>query len=107
MTQNPQRPPNRQVLPHPSMVQGSESRQRQTKRRTTPGNEWTLVIVAGLLVFVAIASSALVALWFTLSQTQTEVIPYRSHRHSHPCAGGQRLQYSRLEPIERKPIDPC
>ena len=31
--------------------------------------------MAGLLVFVAIASSALVALWFTLSQTQTEVIP--------------------------------
>ncbi len=76
MTQNPHRPPNRQVPPPPpSMVQGSKSRQRQTKRRTTPGNEWTLVIVAGLLVFVAIASSALVALWFTLSQTQTEVIP--------------------------------
>lgn len=76
MTQNPQRHPNRQVPPPPpSMVQGSKSRQRQQKRRTTLGNEWTLVIVAGLLVFVAIASSALVALWFTLSQTQQEVIP--------------------------------
>ncbi|MFZ4828822.1 MAG: LCP family protein [Phototrophicaceae bacterium] len=76
MTQNPQRHPNRQVPPPPpSMVQGSKSRQRQQKRRTTFGNEWTLVIVAGLLVFVAIASSALVALWFTLSQTQAEVIP--------------------------------
>lgn len=71
-TRQPAPPP---PAPHPPAESAARRRSRQRHLGGDVNTGWSLVVVAAVLVIAVVASSIAAVLWFTVNNTEQEVIP--------------------------------